>query len=108
MTNHAHVLLCLVGNPGTRMRDVAARVGITERAVQRIVAELEKAGYIDRVREGRVNRYFVNEDQCLRHPVEQHCTIGELIQTVMIRRPLRAGSRSKGGRCLRQHPAPSR
>ena len=55
LTNYAHVLLCLAGDPARRMRDIAADVGITERGVQRIIAELEAAGYIERVRKGRRN-----------------------------------------------------
>jgi len=86
LTNHAHVLLCLVENREARMREVAAWVGVTERAVQRIVAELEEAGYISRVREGRANRYIVHEELFLRHPVESHCTIAGLIEMVMGRR----------------------
>ena len=97
LTNHAHVLLCLVENPEARMREVAVRVGITERAVQRIVAELEEAGYLSRMREGRANRYLVHEDVLLRHPVESHCTIAELIGMVTGRRahaqPSRKGAR---------------
>ena len=83
LTNHAHVLLCLVENPEARMCEVAVRVGITERAVQRIVAELEEAGYLSRMREGRANRYLVHEDLFLRHPVEGHCTIAGLIGMVL-------------------------
>ena len=83
LTNHAHVLLCLVENPEARMREVAVRVGVTERAVQRIVAELEEAGYLSRMREGRANRYLVHEDLFLRHPVEGHCTIAGLIGMVL-------------------------
>lgn len=90
LTNHAHVLLCLVENPEARMREVALRVGITERAVQRIVAELEEAGYLSRMREGRANRYLVHDDLFLRHPVEGHCTIAELIGMVL-------GNRRRGG-----------
>lgn len=71
------------------MRDVAIRVGITERAVQRIVSELEEAGYLSHVREGRANRYTVHRDSRLRHPVEGHCTIAELIEMVI-------GNRSRG------------
>jgi predicted transcriptional regulator len=97
LTNHAHVLLCLVENPEARMREVAIRVGLTERAVQRIVAELEEAGYLSRMREGRANRYLVHEDLFLRHPVESHCTISELIGMVTGRRahaqPSRKGAR---------------
>ena len=83
LTNHAHVLLCLAGNPEARMRDVAIRVGVTERAVQRIVSELEEAGYLSHVREGRANVYTVHESLPLRHPVEHHCTIAELIGMVI-------------------------
>lgn len=86
LTNHAHVLLCLAENAGARMREVAVRVEITERAVQRIVAELEEAGYLSRLREGRANRYIVHEDLFLRHPVEGHCTIAELVGMVIEKR----------------------
>lgn len=86
LTNHAHVLLCLVENPEARMREVAVLVGITERAVQRIIAELAEAGYLSRMREGRSNRYIVHGDLFLRHPVESHCTIAELVGMVMGRR----------------------
>jgi DNA-binding Lrp family transcriptional regulator len=65
------------------MRDVAVRVGITERAVQRIVAELEQGGYLTITREGRRNRYEVNPDLPLRHPVEAHRTVGQLIDLVL-------------------------
>lgn len=83
LTNHAHVLLCLAGDPEVRMRDVADRVGITERAVQRIVSDLEAAGYVDRIREGRRNRYDVRADLPLRHPVEQHRQISTLLDIVL-------------------------
>lgn len=97
LTNHAHVLLCLVEKPEARMREVAVRVGITERAVQRIVAELEEAGYLSRIREGRANRYIVHEDLFLRHPVESHCTIAGLIEMVIGTRRRTESSR-KGAR----------
>jgi predicted transcriptional regulator len=83
LTNHSHVLLCLVQDPEARMRDVADRVGITERAVQRIVAELEAAGYVNRIREGRRNRYEVNADLPLRHPVEGHRDLSALIKLIL-------------------------
>jgi DNA-binding IclR family transcriptional regulator len=82
LTNHAHVLLCLARDPETRMRDVAERVGITERAVQRIVSELEQAGYVARDREGRRNRYEVNPDVALRHPIERHRSVAALLALV--------------------------
>jgi hypothetical protein len=80
LSNHAHVLICIAGEPEIRMRDVAVRVGITERAVQRIVAELEAGGYLAITRMGRRNRYEVNADLPLRHPVESHRTVGHLIE----------------------------
>jgi predicted ArsR family transcriptional regulator len=79
LTNHAHVLLCLARDPGIRLRDVAARVGITERAAQRIVADLTEAGYLTATREGRRNRYQLNHDLPLRHPLERDHQIGEIL-----------------------------
>ncbi|MGC9260414.1 MAG: winged helix-turn-helix transcriptional regulator [Phycisphaerae bacterium] len=79
LSNHGHVLLCLARQPGLRLRDVAAQVGITERAVQRIVADLERAGYLRHRRRGRRNRYEFRANIHLRHPVEDHRTVGELI-----------------------------
>lgn len=79
LTNHAHVLLCLAGRPELRLRDVAVLVGVTERAVQRIVADLEFAGYLTRSRDGRQNRYQIEEDLPLRHTVEAHQTVRALI-----------------------------
>ncbi len=79
LTNHSHVLLCLYREPYIRLREVAAMVGITERAVQRIVSDLEEAGAIQRTREGRRNRYAVEITRPLRHPLESHRTIGEVL-----------------------------
>lgn len=83
LTNHAHVLLCIAQRPEARMRDIADLVGITERAVQRIVSDLEQAGYVDRIREGRRNRYEVRDDLPLRHPVEHHRQISTLLDIVL-------------------------
>jgi hypothetical protein len=87
LTNHAHVLLCIARDPAIRLRDVATEVDITERAAQRIVAELVEAGYLSRSREGRRNHYEVHGDLPLRHPLEQDHLIGELIDVVGGRRP---------------------
>lgn len=81
-TNHAHVLFCISEDPDIRLRDVADRVGITERAAQRIVAELEEAGYLTHERHGRRNHYEVNVDQTLRHSIEDHVTVGELARVL--------------------------
>lgn len=82
LTNHSHVLLCIHKDAQVRLRDVAELVGITERSVQRIVQELEDAGVITREREGRRNSYRINSDVSLRHPVESHRTVGELLSIV--------------------------
>lgn len=79
LTNHGHVLVCLAQSPGLTLRDVAARVGVTERAVQRIVADLEGAGYLQRRRSGRQNEYDIDPEQPLRHPVEAHQRVQALI-----------------------------
>lgn len=79
LTNHAHVLLCLTRDPTARLRDVAAVVGITERAAQRIVADLEEGGYLTRMRDGRRNRYDIHPDVPLRHPLERDHSIGEVL-----------------------------
>ncbi|MFM9170844.1 MAG: helix-turn-helix transcriptional regulator [Phycisphaerales bacterium] len=83
LSNHAHVLLVLAKEPEIRLRDVAERVGITERAVQRIVADLEQGRYIERVRTGRRNRYTVHPEMPLRHPIEAHRKIASLIHLVV-------------------------
>lgn len=86
LTNHAHVLLCIARESEVRMRDVARLVGITERAVQRIVADLEKTGYIARIRHGRRNRYEVRGHLPLRHPIERHERASSLIAFVLGKR----------------------
>ena len=80
LTNHSHVLLCIEENPDVLMREVAAQVGITERAAQRIVSELEDAGYLSHEKVGRRNRYEVHPDLPLRHPLEDHLEIGALLR----------------------------
>ena len=82
LTNHSHVLICINEDRSARARDIAASVGITERAVQRIVTELCDAGYVTKVRQGRRNQYTVHLDRPLRHPVEGHCTVSELLEIV--------------------------
>jgi MarR family len=82
LTNHGHVLVCLTQSPGMRLRSVAAAVGVTERAVQRIVAELEEAGYLRRKRIGRRNEYEIDTSLPLRHPIESHRSVQGLIDMV--------------------------
>ena len=82
LTNHAHVLLCLSLDAEARVREVAERVGITERAVHRILAELEAGGYVTRERDGRRNRYAVHGELPLRHPIERHRRVREILALV--------------------------
>lgn len=82
LTNHAHVLVCLAEEPDIRGRDIATRVGITERAAQAIIADLVADGYVTRFREGRRNRYEIDPSAPLRHPLEHDHTVGELLVTL--------------------------
>ena len=82
LTNHAHVLILLSRNPSVVLREVALQIGITERAVQRIIADLEASGIIEREKVGRQNRYRIRTDRPLRHPVEARRKIGELLALV--------------------------
>ena len=82
LTNHTHVLIVLHDDPTLVLREVADRVGITERAVQRIVQDLEAGGFIRRERVGRCNRYEVLVSQRLRHPIESHRKIGDLLKLI--------------------------
>jgi DNA-binding IclR family transcriptional regulator len=70
LSNHSHVLVCLVQDPDVLVAEIARRVGIGERAVQRILHDLEQAGYLTRERRGRRNLYTVHLDRPLRHPLE--------------------------------------
>jgi DNA-binding MarR family transcriptional regulator len=80
VTNHAHVLECIAADPHTRLRDIAARVGITERTAAHIVGDLERAGYLTKTRNGRRNHYEVHGELPLRHPRHRHRTVGDLIR----------------------------
>jgi DNA-binding MarR family transcriptional regulator len=82
LTNHAHVLLCLAKSPSRLMRDIAEEVGITERAVQRIIADLQEGAYITKIRRGRSNTYEINTEKHLKHPIEAHKTLLDLIELI--------------------------
>jgi len=82
LTNHAQVLLCVAETPDIRLRDVAERVGITERATQRILAELVEAGYVKTVRVGRRNRYTVDREHAMRHTAQLGYEIGALLEAL--------------------------
>jgi DNA-binding MarR family transcriptional regulator len=82
LSNHAHVLVCLARNPEARLRDIAADVGITERRVSSIVADLETEGVVKIDRVGRRNTYTVNRRARLRHPLESHQSVGDLLRAI--------------------------
>lgn len=83
LSNHGHVLVCLARNPDARLRDVATKVGITERAVQKIVSDLETGGVLTREKEGRRNRYHLHPEPALRHPLEAHRSVGDLLRMLL-------------------------
>ena len=83
LSNHAHVLVCLARNPDVRSREVADKVGITERRVFKIISDLEESGIIVRSKEGRRNHYDFNFTIQLRHPLEENKTVGDLIMGLL-------------------------
>jgi DNA-binding IscR family transcriptional regulator len=80
LSNHTHVLLCLYRDNECTLREVASLVGITERMVQKIVAELVEAKFIEVAKLGRRNTYAIQLGMTLRHPLESHCKIGDLLE----------------------------
>ena len=89
LSNHGHVLVCLADNPDMLIRDMADNIGITERAVQQIVADLEDAQVITRHREGRRNRYVVRRDVRFRHSLEAGLRVGDFVDLLRQRPRLR-------------------
>lgn len=81
-TNHAHVLFLIAREGDLRMRELAAEIGITERAVQRIVEDLTANGYLTVTKDGRRNRYRVERELPLRHHVESHLKVGQLVECI--------------------------
>ena len=82
LTNYGHVLLCIASDPEIRLRDIAAKVGITERAAQRIVADLIESGYLESTKTGRRNLYQVNGELPLRHPIEERNQVASLLSLI--------------------------
>lgn len=82
LSNHGHVLVCIAEDPGIRTRDIADRVGITERATQTIISDLVDAGYVRRTKIGRRNHYQIVSELPLRHSVEFPHSVGELLELV--------------------------
>lgn len=83
LSNYAHVLVCVARDPDVTLREVAEHVGVTERAVHRILSELIAAGVVSKEREGRRNHYSVNLDEPMRHPLEEGKTVGDLLSGVL-------------------------
>ena len=97
LTNHAQVLVSIARDPGIRLRDIGERVGITERAAHRIVAELANAGYITRQRNGRRNHYTINTHFLLPGPIVREQNVGELL-AILAPSPQTPRSRRSGPR----------
>jgi predicted ArsR family transcriptional regulator len=83
LTNHARVLLCIAQDPGVRLRDIAATVGVTERSAHDIVTDLVASGYVVKQRDGRRNRYRIQEHLPLRDPITQERTVGEMLDLLV-------------------------
>src|SRR5579863_986021 len=98
LTNHARALICIARDPGARLREIGERVGITERAAHRIVAELLAAGYITRTRDGRRNRYTINADLPLPDPIARDQNVGDLLTLLATTDPPPLGAESSTAR----------
>jgi predicted ArsR family transcriptional regulator len=79
LTNHARVLVCIADDPGARLRDISATLGITERSAHTIVTDLIEDGYVSKVKDGRRNRYQIRSERSLPEPASRQPTIGELV-----------------------------
>lgn len=82
LTNHTFTLMLIAQKPDIRMREIAATIGITERAVQRIVDDLTSVGYISVTKSGRRNQYRIQPESPMRHPLTRHLNIGELLHFI--------------------------
>jgi len=100
LSNHGHVLICIAEDSEIRGRDIAAQVGITERAAQSIVSDLVEAGYVSRERVGRRNQYEIHPELPLRHPVENEHSVGELL--VALAQTSQPASTDRGNRLLQR------
>lgn len=87
LSNHGHVLVCIARDPDVKIREVAAAVGLTDRAVHGIITDLVEAGFVDKHRLGRRNHYEVHPEAPLRHPIEQDHHVGELLAAVALDDP---------------------
>jgi IclR helix-turn-helix domain len=94
LTNHARVLLCVAHDPGARLRDIAASLGITERSAHGILTDLSKAGYVLKQRDGRRNRYQIQAHLPLREPASREVAIGEVLALLLEARTTPPGLRA--------------
>ncbi len=96
LSNYAHVLVCIARDPDVTLREMAESVGVTERAVHRIVGELSAVGVVSKVREGRRNHYELNLEVPMRHTLEEGKTVGDLLSALLSRAEAsRLGLRSR-------------
>jgi DNA-binding IscR family transcriptional regulator len=97
LTNHARVLLCIAHDPGVRLRDIAASLGITERSAHGIVTELADAGYVVKEKDGRRNRYQIQAHLPLPEPGAQEIAIGEVLALLTSERHASGSTSAQGG-----------
>ncbi|GAA2252111.1 transcriptional regulator [Streptomyces ruber] len=97
LTNHARVLASIADDHNARIRDIAARCRLTERAVQKIIADLEQEGYLSHTREGRSNTYRIEPGKVLRHPAEAGLSVASLLSLLAQDEDLRAGRTQQAG-----------
>jgi len=106
LTNHARALLCIAHDPGVRVRDLAAILGITERTAHGIVTDLVTAGYVVKDKDGRRNRYRIQEHLPLRDPMTQELTIGEMLDLLVgVNAHRNTGNPRQDSPWLTSHPA---
>ena len=99
-SNHTHVLVCIAEDPEIRTRDIAGRVGITERSAARIIQQLRSENILVAAKKGRRNQYFIDLDCQLRHQLEAHCTVGDILSVVIDESTIKAlRERCKSGIC---------
>jgi hypothetical protein len=107
LTNHARVLVCIAHDPGVRLRDIAATLGITERSAYGIVTDLAASGYIVKERDGRRNRYHIQDHLPLREPTARERTVGEVLD-MLVDPKLRKGQRTKAAKATAPRKASAR
>jgi hypothetical protein len=109
LTNHARALLCIADDPGVRLRDIGTTLGITERSAYAIVSDLAEAGYVLKERDGRRNRYVVQQHLPLPETTVRTRTVGEVLDLLVGRKPrTRAASAAKATRSVRAKTATKR